>query len=499
MGDQRCSKCGRKVAGHKELGSVHGPNCTLPPLTPVTPATSSLPVTTNSPAIPSTSPNSTVSEPINTISGATPATNISTGVTVNNTLVEAKLVQSCGDLRAQIALVEAELNDSQSDTIAKLYSQASQLQDRLQALNMYKSQRLRALDPIQSIQAAMFACQPPPSATTTVTWSRPAMTPIPSVNLSVAGSQPAPAPFSSFTQPALALQNHFGSAGNLAGAAGISTTSQQLPATQLRHVQSAPDIAASLTQNGDLLTSLGIGQSATGSQQGNTARGSQIQNKNFDAVMAANSPFLSPDDIIRLNPLAKAVLNIPDEDKDERVALGKYIPELFSRKTGKIEDIRSKMSYQEFVAMYMRMVIQMLRDDPHLVPDRLSFFSKIAYKAVKFRWSDVRHCYSVAVQDIKHKRRTWADDIKDITDDELPPSTYLADKPPRAPRQAGPASSHASNAGSVPFPCNDWNNRVCNRTVCKFLHQCHICSQDHPAKYCPSRQAAPQGGPPSHA
>ena len=205
--------------------------------------------------------------------------------------------------------------------------------------------------------------------------------------------------------------------------------------------------------------------------------------------MSKSDPFISPDQILSLNPLAKAVLAIPDDSREEREVLGKYIPELFARNPGKIEDIRAKMSYQEFVAMFLRMLVEMLKEDPALVPDRILFLSRIANKAARYRWSDVRQCYICAMRDIKLKLRKWSDDLRDI-EEELPPMTYdprLANPPPRQRAITNHPTQPRQDGAKQPFPCRDWNDKECTRRVCRFDHNCYICYLTHPAKHCPHR------------
>ena len=147
------------------------------------------------------------------------------------------------------------------------------------------------------------------------------------------------------------------------------------------------------------------------------------QSEEEAVAMSKSDPFITPDQILSLNPLAKAALAIPDDSREERKVLGKYIPELFARNPEKIEDIRAKMSYQEFVAMFLRMLVEMLKEDPSLVPDRILFLSRIANKAARYRWVDVRQCYICAMRDIKLKLRKWSDDLRDI-EEQLRPMTY---------------------------------------------------------------------------
>ena len=224
------------------------------------------------------------------------------------------------------------------------------------------------------------------------------------------------------------------------------------------------------------------------------ARGSQIElQSEQEAKMASFSQFMQPDDILHLNPIAKAVFSLPDEAIDEKAKLGKYIPELYARQEGKISEIRSRMSYQEFISMYMRMIMAMQQEAPEQVPERLIFLHNIARKAVKYRWNDVRFVYTMAMKDLKRGERKWSDDLKDITDDELPPSSYQA----KGSRPQSAFHSASDQKFPLPFPCKDYNDKVCVRPVCKFFHNCTHCSQPHPAKHCPQRLSAP--APVSHA
>ena len=97
------------------------------------------------------------------------------------------------------------------------------------------------------------------------------------------------------------------------------------------------------------------------------------QATNMAALNKNEFPFVSSDQIFDSNPLVKAILGMQGEAKEEAAHLGKNIPELFALKHGPIQEIRNRMSYSEFIAMYTRMLMYMLRDDPHLVPDRLVF------------------------------------------------------------------------------------------------------------------------------
>ena len=127
---------------------------------------------------------------------------------------------------------------------------------------------------------------------------------------------------------------------------------------------------------------------------------------NMAALNPLCQPFLCPDDFYNSNPIAKAMLGLQSDARDETSKLGKYVPELFSLRYGKIEDICQKMSYSEFMHMYTRMLVFMLRDDPHLVPDRIVFLNNLCAKAAKYRWPEVRNCYSVAITEMKRGHRT---------------------------------------------------------------------------------------------
>lgn len=517
----KCSKCGRPVAGHLALGCPHGPSCTLPPLTPVitevNPATSTesintsegqQPTVTSAPATVVTSaspaeppPQATsASLPIPTSSGTgvpstSPASSHNQGevMPLSNAQLEARLVNNCSSLQSQINQIEQELSSDRVDSILRLQARSDDLQERLAALQMYKSQRHQVLDPLNSIQAALIACRPPPAAThTSVTWAHQA---IPSVNPVIPSANPTQsASFAAFSQSAHPSHRAFGPLGGNPGISqGIPGIPQGIPASSsnsARSAQSLPSIPASLdtATARDLVTQFAaaLGQSLPAFQ---APRGSHIANQNEQgaSAMAAQQiqdPFITPDQILSLNPLAKAVLSIPDDSREEREVLGKYIPELYARNSGKIEDIRAKMSYPEFMAMFLRMLVEMLKDDPALVPDRILFLSRIANKAARYRWADVRQCYTCAMRDIKLKLRKWSDDLRDI-EEELPPMVYE----PRTANQQRPRPQPKSADGKLPYPCRDWNDKECTRRFCKFDHNCYICFLAHPAKVCQHRPA----------
>ena len=491
------------MAGHLKLyGVPHGPACTLTPLTPSSePGT---PVTTSAPGTPTSTVPVTTMESSTTTSAApvtssapvttaaplpgpsstpqTPSTEGNPNIALTDHGLELSYVKQVEDLKAQILLEEKALEEERQGSIQSLQNQAKDLADRLQAIHLYKSQRARALDPLQSIQAAFIACRapPPPASQTTLTWSRPPMTLQPSIVPSVAAN--------ASSQSFAAFQ------GQLAGHASL--TQRRLGASLPNLTGIAPCSQSQAAAHQAFGQPHGIPQS---SQSGASAYGAYGQNvwghhianqNEGDAAMTANAsnPFFSADDVLRFNPIAKAVLSIPDESNEERAKLGKYIPELFSRQDGKIAEIRSKMTYPEFINMYMRMIMDMMREAPEQVPERLIFLHNIARKAAKYRWSDVRQCYAMAMKDIKHGRRGWGDDLKDITDDELPPSTYVP------PRQSKNSSAPQHSASKGPSYCKDFNDRACLRPICKFDHNCYYCGQSHPARVCQSRQSAP---PPS--
>ena len=137
----------------------------------------------------------------------------------------------------------------------------------------------------------------------------------------------------------------------------------------------------------------------------------------------------------------------------------------------------------------------MVEKDPHLVPDHLIFF--IAAKAARYMWADVRNYYTIALQQIKYQGRGWADDLSEITENHLPPSSFIPYK--QSSTHQGGSGPQGQRFGTVSkAPCHDWNDKSCTRPICKFDHRCQRCnSYDHPASSCISlllvrNQAPPQ-------
>ena len=491
----RCQVCGRPVAGHRLLGCAPGfGNCKLTPLslteggissinmgeTTNTTTTANSPVVTSAP-IPVTSVNTPVTSqnipPVS--SSASPAAGPSSQhqVNINNQLLESQLTQQVAELEAKVRLAEAQAEASRYSNIQSLYKKQQEL-----------SQKLALLCP-STVTPPSSSSAPPP------------------VNPFAPPTSSAGVPATSFGVQALSNQHQLGqtvvtqaiqaplvaSAVAQSAISSMSTSSASFPGSFINSSLlrgSLPDL-----HSVNPVPQQHVGAAAA--FPGSLAHAQSLPNINMASMNPENNPFLSPDDFYSLNPIAMAMLGMQSEARSDALRLGKYLPELFALKYAKLEDIRKQMSYQEFVHMYCRMLIFMLRDDPHLVPERLVFLYNIAAKAVKHRWSDVRNVYAVALQEMRHRRRGWAQDFSEIVNDMNLPTVHPG---PRG-GGGGPQSAQSSYGASKQFtgqtiftpgkpPCNDYNDKGCGRSVCKFDHRCAVCSQGHPAKYCPTLNAA---------
>ena len=505
----RCTVCNNLVAGHSEtFGCKPGPgNCTVTPYIPpsssseggtlTSSAASSNPTTNNFVTAVSTIASSVHMDtsqqaPTSSDSGSLPLAGPSTATSVNNsqsgTLSNTEMASV---LASQNAILEARIKEAEATkTLETIYSLHAR-QDELK-------KRLLELEP-------KSACPQPPSIpsgvppASSVTWSvtNPFAPPAPASGVSAASFASASAAFGGIPS-SLASTSQSQSA--YCAPHGFASTSHSfIPPTQF------PPSLLGQSQCSNFTTSLPNLHNPTPfhqpPSQASGARGPLIPAQsvpNINMAASNENPFLSPEDIFNLNPVAKALLGLQNEAKEESVALGKYIPELFALKYGSINEIRSKMTYSEFIAMYTRMIMYMLRDDPHLVPDRLVFLYNLAKKAAKFRWPDVRECYGVAMHELKIKRRKWADPWDELTEDlERSQSTT---------RPAGnrPISARAAGVKLVsPLDpdrplCADFNDRVCHRTVCKFNHECAKCGDKHPRRVCQA-QSDTRPYPSSHS
>ena len=146
--------------------------------------------------------------------------------------------------------------------------------------------------------------------------------------------------------------------------------------------------------------------------------------------------------------------------------------------------------------MYTRMLMYMLRDDPHLVPDRLVFLYNLSKKAARYRWQDVREIYAVAMHELKIRRRKWADDWKEITEDTLekdPRRPPLGPRPPHSGQRQAYVSRMVSPLDPARALCADFNDRSCSRFRCKFFHECASCGAPHARQNCPSARDSRSG------
>ena len=513
----KCGHCGNPVAGHRQkYGSDPGKgNCTQPPFIPATPSTSqgdhnvnvsdatvisSNSVMTTSPTVMTTSPPivTTSSIPVSSSVLSTPdrpSVNVSngeldTGVVMTNAGLEKVLTKKCELLAKQVREAEAEAESKLLLNVRKLQEKQAELQQRLATAQSYQpSTPLSVPDPPANLRVV---------PQTQVTWSapNPFITPASSSAFGAnALIQPAARtmmqqstapPTASF--PSLTTWSSVPDLQSV-NPAGASLSTAHAPQASLAPPTwtSAPDLQSATPLSNPVPSA--HAQSMMQQQGYGTAHAHQVAqlqtNVNNLGNMAAISnfnPFVSAEDILSQNPIAKAMLNMQNEAREEAAQLGKYIPELYSLKYEKIERLRANMSYHEFIQMYTRMLVHMLEKDPHLVPDRIIFLKNIAAKAARYKWPEVRNCYAVAINQIKYQGRKWAQDLSDITDDQLPPSSYIP------PRHGGASGNHQGpqRFGTVSkAPCNDYNERTCTRPVCKFDHKCARClSYDHPASAC---------------
>ena len=177
----KCTVCGRLVAGHTKYGCRAGPgNCTLEPLTPFNSpqgvnslkmSTSQQNPTSSAPSTPSTAPSSVApattqaSVPVSTSSlvSSVPTTETpcSSGApVVSNVQLEAELRKQAEALEKQLAREQAEASASQN--VAHLYSYVSGLQQKIDTLQ--KSRVVPATTVSAPLLTSMNLFAPPASA-----------------------------------------------------------------------------------------------------------------------------------------------------------------------------------------------------------------------------------------------------------------------------------------------------------------------------------------------
>ena len=498
-----CSICNNQVAGHKaRFGCMPGPgNCTVTPIPPsslssaggrsssesgsimatTSPATTSTTVSLSVNQTPSSGElNPTSSAPLVT-SAAAPtssesgAAGTSQGHILSNAQLEQSLTSECDHLESYLHKLEEE---KIKNNIFGLHEQKTALLQRIKQVEQE----------LASAQAPQPRFQVPPSTTTT--WSAPNPFVPPSTSSGISASAFGSAALGNTTRSASlasVLQSQ---------AAGSSSSGIAPSSASFTHASGIPPNLASQSQAASMPN---LHTTAFPPPMAPTARGplfatqsvpniaeAAATTSNMAALNPNEFPFVSSDQIFESNPLVKAILGMQGDTREEAARLGKYIPELFALKHGPIQEIRSRMSYSEFVAMYTRMLMYMLRDDPHLVPDRLVFLYNVAKKAAKFRWPDVRDCYGVAIQEIKINRRKWADHWGEITED-------LERAQPSNPRYGPPRPAASSRAAGVRLVspldasrplCADFNDRSCTRQFCKFHHECAKCGGGHARQNC---------------
>ena len=471
----KCSVCGRPVAGHAKLGCLPGPgNCTLPPLTPSSrgsvseesgnsdiniSSADSMATTAQSTSVSQAPPVSSVA-PSLVPTSETPSTSQET-VILSNEQLEKHLSENVAKLQDLLSKEEDEAKSKRLENISKLYEKEKELQSRLQVVLEAKAKVASAVQeqtPVSSVSG-------PPNP-----FSLPATTaPGSASSFGVLGRlQPNSHALSqsASTTPATLFPP------SSTGQSALTTPTMMFP--PLSSGASMPDIrAASCAATGVTFSTSRIAQPVA--QPLAHAQSLPNVNVNMAAFNPNIQPFITPDDIFQANPIARAMLGLQADARDDAQKLGKYIPELYSLRYGKIEEIRHKMSYSEFMYMFTRMLTFMLKDDPHLVPDRILFLNNVCAKAAKFRWSDVRNCYCVALTEIKRGYRAWGDDWKELTEE------YLDSVPKFRQSQAPQAQRYHPQSGKTVFtpgkpPCNDFNDSECCRSVCKFDHRCRVCS-----------------------
>ena len=517
----KCSKCGRLVAGHlAKYGVPHGSKCTLIPLSETVVTSegghssdmngsqdSSL-VETSIPQATSGSSTPTTSSPLSVaVTAGTPGTSVSSSesVTLTNEQIEAEFSKKYDFLRLQLQEAEAKIKQKTLDNILRLDEQNRFMQNRLELLNQ-SAQTATGL-PINSSASAPPATSASELVSSLAHFAPPLTTAgmiasgFGQSNYGIPATHQATSQFihgnpgsasSSFTTASLAFTTaSVPSATSVGGiphsAIGQSAASLQQPLgasqPQLSLHSSWPNIPGN-TSN----LQMAAGAASAGAFQGQNSQFTTNQAMSLpdlqSALLASNPQILSnlnvkPDDIIRVNSLARAMAGLSTQDvpKDDSV-LGKYIPELYSIKYGKVEDIRARMTYHEFIAMYIRMLVTIMKDDPALLPDRLTFLNAITSKAARHKWPAVRNAYTSAMHQLKLGHRKWADDLTEVFADHLDTHTLV--------RSDHPPASGFSHHGPSNRTCRDWNERNCNRSVCKFLHECSRCHQDHPLKACPT-------------
>ena len=522
----KCSHCGRNAAGHMALyGVPHGPRCTLQPLqseelSAAGGHSSDMNGSTETSLVEKASPQATTDSgpvtaqppPAATNSPSTSTPTSSETVVLTNEQMEEEYRARCQVLMQKIQEAEAKAQQKTIDNIHLLADQSRYLQARLDQLNSSAAanQVPDTSAPGISLASAPPASNPlaPPPTTAGISASsfgqsapriQPANTAtsapihgIPSAASLSFGTTPTASAvsFGGLTQPAViqsaaATQNPFGQAPSapLIDQSALALHSSWPNLGNTHRLQMAAQ--QNLPQNNFVQQISQNTQHFPQSTQVPQVHSSSLPDIQA-ALLAANPQILSnaavkPDDIIKANNIARAMvgLSAPDIAKDESSILGKYIPELFSIKYGKSEDIRARMTYHEFIAMYVRMLVTMLKDDPALIPDRITFLNAFTTKAARHRWPPVRNAYTSAMHQIKQGRRKWADDLTELFADHLDTHTMVR-------LDQSSASSSSSHQAKVGFPCRDWNDKSCNRTRCKFLHECSNCHQDHPARYCAS-------------
>ena len=388
----KCSNCGRPVAGHlATYGVPHGPRCTLTPLSETVTSEGG-----DSTEKAQGSDSSLVgdSNPQATTSSVTPPSVSSPQVSVapsgskvlTNEELEAELVQKYEALKVKLHEAEQKAKQQTLANIYRLDEQSQIMQARIDQLTGAPGTS-SFTQPIPAIPMNSGASAPPATSTATLLSSvNPLAPPTVTAGISASafgqsGSASLPAISGIPTQASLSVTTASVPSASSAFIHGIPSSavhpgfsstapdqSQAMLHSQAQLGQSAPGLHGSWPNLGNPAVQGQMAANMSANIPANNSNTLQSQAQSLSlpdlqaALLSSNPQMLSslavkPDDIIKLNPIARAMVGLGDIPKDGTVDLGKYIPELYSLKYGKVEEIRTRMNYSDFIAMYVRMLV----------------------------------------------------------------------------------------------------------------------------------------------
>ena len=320
---------------------------------------------------------------------------------LTNEQLEAEFAKKYDVLKLQLQEAEAKIRQKTLDNICRLDEQNRFMQDRISVLQHFAPSPLpsnssASAPPATSasdLLSSLAHLAPPPTTAGIIAsgfgQSAPSIFPAAGSTSSFIHGNPTTASLS-FTTASVPSATSFGGIPQVALGQSAAASQQALGSGQSQFAlhSSWPNLGN--TSNLQMAANNILGNSGQiPSNQASSLPDIQA------ALLASNPQILSnlnvkPDDIIKVNSLARAMAGLPSQDvpKDEASVLGKYIPELYSIKYGKIEEIRARMSY-EFIAMYIRMLVTIMKDDPALLPDRLTFLNAFTAKAARLGCSEI--------------------------------------------------------------------------------------------------------------